>query len=698
MAMKDWFTRQSGTPKALPPDQTDAVVPKPFPKKRRKKKDQLLKQMDRIPADNEDARQRLERLAKWKTRADCAEKVRKDWETTYEVERCEQYFLGQQWDRGVRRQDLVLNHFLATVRVMKPNLLYGIPKFFVRPKPGRRQPVGELRAAMGEGVLEFIAGQDHNLKRSGKLALLQAFFRVGCLKMVYDPRMEPNPRKGELLYATDEEGVAMTDENGGPQVMHDPLTGEPMTEPEAVLTDEVYRFEYVDTRHLLLPDEGADSSRWTWIGERVMLPLAEAKTDPRFPMALRDQFESNVSADTLMAGSYSHLRAVKDDELFQYTEVYDRIGKRLIIWAEGQSFEDFLVDDPLPHGIEDDPYSLLIMGDPILGPTPCPWPAPFTHPWLEPQREYNISRQQIVEGGKRSARKVVYDDGTFPDQDAAVQFLQDPSDMLGVKVNDVLRPPLVIPCPDINPAIYKNVPMMQTDWRIITGQTGARMSSPEGGTATEASFVERAANLRDADTQDMVNDWLSECGRKMLQLVKGTLTLGLWVKMRSFSDKDFLKYAERYWGIPQERTMVFLDTMPQLKPMLMARFGDERFEMVTRESLTFEAEVTVAPGSMRPRNLDVERQNWLEFLKIIGQFPQLLMSRALLGTTAAKFETIDERMLDELHELGKAMMQQQNEVAGRAQGGAVNGGGAGSSTAGAPDLGALVAGVQAGLG
>lgn len=683
-------------PKGLKPEEQDLAPTKPFPK-RRKKKPELLKQIDRIPPEKEEAKQRLERLAKWKTRVDRAIKVRDDWERQYEVERCEQYFLGQQFDRGVRQSDLVLNHFLATVKVMKPNLLYGIPKFFVRPKPGRQAPVGELRASMSEGVLEFIAGQDQNLKQSGKLALLQSFFRIGVLKTVYDPCLEPNPRKGELIYARDEEGMPKTDADGKPMVQTDPLKGEPMTEPDEVMTDELYQFTYVDARHMLLPDEGADPQRWSWIGEQVMVTLSDAKADPRFPKTLRDQFEANTSLSA-KDGMYQRLKTVQEDDWFQYTEIYDRIGKRWIVWAEGQTFEDFLIDEMLPPGIEDHPYSLLILGDPILGPEPSPWPLPLTSSWLEPQREYNISRQQIMEGGKRSARKIVYDDGTFPDSDEAVKFLQDPSDMMAVKVSDVMRPPLVLPTPDINPAIYHNVPMMQNDWRIITGQTGARLSAPSGDTATEATFVERAANLRDADLQDAVQDWLSTAGGKMLQLVQGTLTLGLWIKMRGFSDKDFLKWAERYQGIPQERMMTLLQTMPQLKPMLMARFGDEKWQFITREELTFEADVSVAPGSMRPRNLDVERRNWLEFLRILGQFPQLALSRELLRKTAEKFEITDERMLDELSALAEKMVNIQNQVAGRNQGGEMNGGGAGSPTAGNPDIAALLAGVQGGLG
>ncbi len=506
--------------------------------------------------------------------------------------------------------------------------------------------------------------------------------------------MVPNPAKGELVYEVDEDGVVLKDQSGQPVIMKNPLTDKPILEPDEVLTDEMYRYTYVDARHMLLPDEGADSQRWTWIGEQVLVPLAQAKADSRFPKGLRDQFEANTSG--INEGSYAHIKSVQDDEQFRYTEVYDMIGKRMIIWADGQGFEDFLVDDMLPPGIEDHPYALLSIGEAILGPTPCPWPMPFTKAWLEPQREYNISRQQIMEGGKRSARKVVYDDGTFPDADEAVKFLQDPSDMGAAKINDITRPPLVLSVPDINPAIYKNVPMLMNDWRIITGQTGARLSGPEGSTATESTFVERAANLRDAELQSLISDWLAEGGKKMLQLVKKTLTLGLWIKMRGFSDKEFMKYAERYFQVPQEQLQALMQGVPGLKEMIMLRFGDDKWEMVTREQLTFEADVSVAPGSMRPRNLDLERQNWLEFLKILGQFPQLALSPELLKETASKFEGINERMLDELTSLAQKMMNVQANVAGR-QGGSANGGGAGSSTAGNPDLAAQLAGIQGGM-
>ena len=701
MALRDAFKNliSFGMPKGLPPEQKDADAPLPTFKRRRRRKTPLDKALAKPvnTQEEKDERDQLKQLAKWKTRTARAEKLRSDWERTYEVERCEKYFLGEQWDRGVRSEDLVLNHYLATIKVMKPNLIFQMPKYYVRPRPGVKSPSGELRAAMGEGVLDFIGGQDHNLKRSAKLALLQAFFRLGVLKQVYDPKLEPNPQAGQLMYETDEEGVLIKDATGVSVVRQNPLTGVPMTEPEQVLTDEMYRYDYVDARHLLLPDEGPDQQKWTWIGEQVHVPLAEAKADPRFPADRREQFTSNTSPREAARTLTSSVQSLKDDEMFQYTEVYDLLKKRCLIWADGQSFESFLVNDPLQPGLEDHPYALVILGDVVTGPTPLPWPIPFTRSWLEPQREYNIARQQITEGGKRSARKIVYDDGTFPDADEAVKFLQDPGDMTAAKVSDVMRPPLVLPSPDINPAIYRNVPLLMQDWHILTGQTGARLSGPESDTATEAMFVERAANLRDADLQDAVTDWLAEAGQKMLQLVQGTLTLGLWIKMRGFSDKEFLRYAERYWGVPAEQLMLLLRQMPGLKDILMAKFGEERWQQVTREQLTFQAEVTVVPGSSRPRNLDAERRDFMDFLKLIGQYPQLAMSRGLLQQAAAKLETIDDRMIDELVALAEKMYQMQSNIAGR-DGSAGGDAGGQSSTAGNPNLAALQAGVQGGLG
>jgi len=612
----------------------------------------------------------------WLSRVYHAQRVRKKWEEDFLVTKLEEFFLGRQ--RSAGDTGIVINHTWATIKAIKPNLFYTNPKFFVRPKPGRVRPVEERQAAVGEGLLESIAQQDQNLKHAGSLAVLQNFFRIAVLKPVFEPRFVKNPSAGEPMWLTDENGEPVVDKQSGqPMPLLDPETREQLKEPDEILTDDVYRWEWVPAENMLLPDEGPDRSKWTWIGEEIVVRLDEAKEDDRFNKSLREKLESNESVrrrdeQAKMEGPE------EDSKLFRYFLIYDIKNKRRMAMAEGQSFTDFLIDDDVEPGVEDHPYALLLGWTPIIGPEPLPWPLPHTLPWLPIQEEWNIRRQQGIEGGKRAARKTLYDDNTFPDADQAKRALQSASDMEAVRVTDVNHPPRTMEIPPISSDIWRDIPLLQMDWQLITGRSATKLLRQGEGTATEASFIERASNLIDADMQDAINDWLSMAGHKMLQLVKATMTLGIWIRMRGFSDDEFQKYVERVYQIPQE----FLGGFPGLKEAFKERFGKEKWVRVSREQLQFQASVSVVPGSARPRNLEVERNQWLDFLRIIGQFPQLGLSRELLRETAAKFEYVSDRMLDEIHALAQRMVEINARQAGRDQ---AQGGGAGDGQ-GVPGL------------
>jgi hypothetical protein len=629
---------------------------------------------------------------RWLRRVERSKTVRKDWETRFRVIDCEKYLLGEQWGMG-ERKELIFNHFLATVKTIQPSLFVSNPKFLVRPKPGHKAVATDRMAAQGEGVLTAIATQDQHLESAANLAILQCFSRVACLKSVYAPKLEPNPQGGDPIFETNEAGMprldpqtfqpiidpmtgqpAMNQETGEPLMdtskaqplqMKDEETGEPLFEPEFVVTDEVYRWEWVDATKLLLPDEGPDMAKWPWLGEEITVPLSEAKGDPRFPEELRILLKSNQGSEDERRDMGTSDDEDEEDGVVKYYEIYDLKKKRWLVIAPDQTFKEALIDSELPPGIEDHPYSILPGWIPIIGPKPCPWPMPYTSAWLDPQREYNIRRQQMVQGAKRSARKVIYDDATFDDPDEAVKMFQSPYDMEAVKVRDVSRPPQMFSEHDLNNSIYRDVSSLQTDWMIITGQPGARQGSPSKSTATEVGFVERAANLRDADLQTGVRKWLTNAGLKMLKLVQATMTLDMWVRIKGFDDQEIKEYATNVYGLTPQTLKYF----PGLRDAMAERLGQQKWQSVTREQLIFDGIVEVVPGSFRPRNLDVEREQWLGFLQIMGQFPQLAMSRELLAETAAKFDFISERMLDEMTALSQQMMQNQQQVAGREQGG-----------------------------
>ena len=618
---------------------------------------------------------RIERLNIWRKRVERAKKIRTDWEREYQVKECERFFLGKQRNQG-DEETIVLNHFWATLQAEKPNLLLATPKFYVRPKPGKESPEEESSAMIGEGVLSAIAEQKHNLKQSSTLALLQAFFRIGVIKTIYNPKLEPNPNVGEFVYASDPAGnpIFEKDEISGgvlqgpkgpiKKKVVDEDTGKPLIEPKKIVRSDAYRWQWVNAKNMLLPDEGPDQTTWTWLGEEIVVDFEDAKDDDRFShtskLVANEKPKDNQPATD---------KSTPDEEKLRYYECYDIKNKKIRVFADGQPFDDFLLEEDLPDGIEDHPYAILLGWTPIIMPEPSPWPFPHTNPWLGPQEEYNTRRRQIMEGAKRSARKLGFDDNTFPDEEEAFKHLQSAKDLEGVKLNDTTKPPITMEAPNLNPAIYNDIPLLQTDWRMITGLSGAKLMNPDANTATEATFVERASNLRDVDMQDAVQLWLAQAGEKMLQLVSKTLTIDMFIKLRGFSDSESQKYLQAIYGIPSEMFQFY----PELKELVRERYGKEKWHAITRDDLQFESEVSVVPGSMRPPNLDVERDQWLKFLQILGQFPQLALSRELLKQTAKKFEYISERALDELAALAQKMIDVNARQAGRDQPGAQGG-------------------------
>lgn len=595
-----------------------------------------------------------EELTKWRGRISRAQKLRDWWEREFRVEECEKAFLNKK--TKFNSTDKIVNYFHATVKSIQPSLFYSNPRFLVRPSPGNDKSTKvALRASIGEGLLTSIAKQDFNLEKAGRMAVQQAFFRVGILKTVYNPQLEPNPQAG--------------------QPMLDRLGKQIATEPDFIVSDDVYCWQWVNAKNMLFPDQGPDEQRWSWIGEEVIVELQEAKKDERFPKELREQLKPNEKAEERKRPGRPSKNVVgiepdEEEGILRYFEIYDIFNKRRMMWADDQDFDEFLLNEGMPEGIEDHPYSVLNLSAPILSPDPLPWPIPLTMTWLDLQADFNVICQQITEAGKRSARKIYYTGTTFADKEEATKALQSSRDMEAVEIQTFDQMPQVISDSDIPAVIYESVKLFVQNWRIVTGQTGARMGGGEKTTATEASFVEKSASLHDVDRQSAVNIWLATAGKKMLQLVSKTMTINRWIQIKSLDDQNIKRYAEEIYQIKPEA----FDMFPELMEVIKARFGNLKPLEINRESLQFESSVDVVPGSTRPRTLAEERKDWLEFLTIFGQFPQLGMSRELLAETAAKYEFINERMVDELAALAKQMVEINARQAGREGQGGEGGG------------------------
>ena len=617
-----------------------------------------------------------ERLRTWTGRIARARALRKHWEERFHVRELENMYLGDMGMEEAAMESQWFNHFFATIRVQLPSLFYQSPTFRAVSKE-TRTPWGKRDAMIIETCLQQIAAHENNLDEDGKLALLQAFFRVGVLKSCYYPAMVPNPRAGEPL------DQALFVQGGAGAMVDD--QGAPILQPDFLLSEELYTWEWVDARKMLFPDEGPKRRRWTWIGEEIEVTMDEAEEDTRFPSSLRKQLVPNahVTDDFDMSSPQSYPvpndpedPARVDAQRFRYIECWDRRNKRLYVLAEGQPFSDeqFLVQEPYPAGIDDDPYSLLAFLPIVGGTRPLPWPLPYVYNWAPIQREYNVARRQMTNAGNRAARKVVYDQGTFANSEEARKALSSSVDMEAVEILDVTRPPMVLDGPSLNADVAASTQALIYDWRVITGASGQRLGNAEGmDTATEAALVEKGANLRDTDTQNIVINWLASAGQKMHTLLRRTLTLGMYVRMRGFGDKELgelLQTPGMQTLLSQSYGPQIAQALPQLMPLLPGlqrsfkqRFGGDHIIHVDQEQLDYDAQIEVTPQSMRARSLDGERQMWLQFLNVVGQFPQLMRSRALLEETADKFDFLSDAMIDELYLIAQQLMQEQQQQA-----------------------------------
>lgn len=620
-----------------------------------------------------------DRIATLRSRVSRARQVRQDWQRRYSVKELYERFYGSVESAIFNTEEgldsFAVNKILPTVKTIVPSLFLQNPTFIVRSKSENVDPSSVLKAKMGEGLLRAIAEQEHHLEFSAKLAILQSFFSIGVLKCVYEPKLLKNPRAGEIMYEREPSGIPIRDEQGQLTPILDD-NGFPMEEPSHIVDDEAYRWDWVNGDRMLLPDAGPAHLRWPWIAEEVTVLLDHAREDQRFSRNLRTQLRSNVEGfdgDELSGpriGTPMEDESMRHEEYITYIECWDIRKRRHYIWAEGQTFSgtQLLLDEDTPAGYEAHPYALLMGYIPIIAPKSSPWPLPLTHSWLGLQRESNVRRRQLANGAKRSARKVFYTDGTFEDAEEAVNFLQSSEDMQGVKITSMDQAPVVHADKELPVNISQDMALLDADWNFQTGVAGPRSGTRNKGAESvyESKVQVASSEMRELDMRHDVNVWLASSGMKMFRLVKQTMTISRYIRMRGTSDSHFMNYISRVYG-PEFAANI--QEFPHLRMSFDQEFGDDRWLEVSGEDLDFQADVSIAPGSARPRNQEAEKQDFLQVMTLLGSLPILQQSRALLNRIAAMFEFFDVSMIDEILAAGQRTQMLEQMKAGRLQGG-----------------------------
>jgi hypothetical protein len=295
----------------------------------------------------------------------------------------------------------------------------------------------------------------------------------------------------------------------------DPVEGGEMTSTTIILEDSPFA-ERVSPMDVFVDPDATSMRDIKWIAQRIRRPIYDVKNDKRYSKAARDEVQ--VMAVSRYADDPSRKKINDKNEGYaEVFEFYDIAAKSMSVFCEGA--ENFLVK---PTAM---PYSF---GQPFVMLRNYDVPDHF-YPIgdlesIEPlQKELNETRTQMMNHRKKYSRKYLYKESAFDNMGRQALESDDDNVMVPVISDEALSgvvanfPALINP-----PDFYDQTSTIIADIDRVSGVSEIQRggTSEIRRTATESALVQDASNARTADKLAMVEQAISEVGRRMVALAR----------------------------------------------------------------------------------------------------------------------------------------------------------------------------------
>ena len=542
----------------------------------------------------------------------------------------------------------------AAIRSAVPMLLYKDPQFQVYPVAVDVEQGADVAydRSMAKALwLRHWWKESHGTQHA-RIGIQNAFFNIGCAKAGYRCHFQDDESRG--VFARDEDGNYILDENGDPtldrgqyatdedgEILRD-AEGFPQLHPGTVCKEEWF-VEVVDCRNMLFDvDSGPDFFQHRYVIEEWVRPLSEVKDDPRFSKARRDR----LTATETRGGAVSHRKtespglmlspsminsAVEEDEaMVRGYDIYDFQNDEYLVLPEcgvGENNEEFLLEGPMPPGMEHGPFRFLKYTEDVG----AEWyPVPDATDMAIVNQEYNITRSQMMIHREHTKTRYEVMDGTFTGDGISAEEemakLSHGPDAAFVRVSRQggIQPVNKAP---LDNSFFQAVPNIAADFNEVGGMPGEMRGISDADTATQASIMATGAEIRADDRRDnQVQTWLQEIGRVLLMSAQANADLDTVVME---------KVAEQTGVLP-------------FKPIRL-----------TREELVGEFEVNVAMGSTMQTNSPQSLLRVTQMLTALGQNPGLGMYRGLMRRMVEGLN-LDPSLVDEIEKVSQELLAQQN--------------------------------------
>lgn len=433
----------------------------------------------------------------------------------------------------------------AYVELKKAQLAFQVPEVTLKPK--RPEFAGAVRAH--EGAV------NHELKHAGAFELLDTCLTdvlicgVACAKVGYyadiRTRQVPVLEQPRDVYGTPMTVHPLTGQPLPPVPKKDPITQEPVTEPQEYVAYECYYADRIAPENLLFPPEftGGDYDKAAWIGHRFQLDLERAKLQYRLPPDFRPT--ATKPQETLSAGEQSEGRDslttkdVEGVEVFYQAAVYDKAPEepdpayerpqmgqyRRVVFLKGEAQPVVHEDDPGQYVDEADGRLKGRPGNPLhvlaLRFLPgSPYPVSDVQAGRPASEEISLIRSQQINFRDR-VMPVLGIDRTRAGPELK-KVLEGSADSKIGRAVGLDGPPQEIVQTLTVPQFPRDSTVLNdtargdydTAWAIGRRQTGETVDTGEPVTAREIQSAEAATDTRLAREQVRVLAWFTRLAEK----------------------------------------------------------------------------------------------------------------------------------------------------------------------------------------
>jgi len=372
-------------------------------------------------------------------------------------DKCREFDAGKQFNRAphIKSNDMVINIIKDNNTKQLSSIYARNPKPVVTPKIGDGPALSPEdistsdRAKTMEDLLKQVIEDDNGrwiFQDELESAVYEAFLSIGIVKSVYEPEMQKNPLAGQMVIGETGEEVL------------DPVTGEPILEPDEIIVDEFYGVQCIDPDMHFVSANTKDNGRdMDFDGEEMFWSLekvrgfkmfrqdARSKVEPTDTFQLspeEERFKNKREKKTLRKTNVHQTLGpdaksktggeVKDPQkqlvrlfwVYDHTPVVDKDTgetKRFqYVFAEGME-EDFLMKREWPKGIEGGVYSYLQFrkGGKAF------YKIPPSFDLLDLNVELNEAQSHMRVLRRRNKRKILLDTGALKSADEADKLQSD---------------------------------------------------------------------------------------------------------------------------------------------------------------------------------------------------------------------------------------------------------------------------------